>query len=86
MMVSINDEKYFSRVCEISRIIFTGCKLQVFYSQIQRLKDLHLNSSVITIPKTVVRQGCVHISYHVHIENEILCHESGMSADIFSSS
>ena len=29
---------------EISRIIFTGCKLQVFYSQIKGLKDLHLDN------------------------------------------
>ena len=43
-------------------------------------------SSLLTIPNTVVRQGRVHISFHVDIENEILCHEPGMSAVIFSSS
>ena len=68
-MVSNNDEKYFSRVCIkarlISRIIFIGCSLQIFYSQIKRLKD---------------------ISFHIDIENEMLCHEPGMSTVIFSSS
>ena len=43
-------------------------------------------SSLLTIPNMVVRQGRVHISFHVGIENEILCHESGMTAVIFSSS
>ena len=41
-------------------------------------------SSVLTIPKTVVEQGRVHTSFHVDIENEILCHETRMSAFIFS--
>ena len=43
-------------------------------------------SSVLTIPDTVAVQGRVHVSFHVDIENEILCHEPGMSAVIFSSS
>ena len=47
-MVSNNDEKYFSRVCIkarlISRIIFIGCNLPVFYSQIKRLKDVQCNN------------------------------------------
>ena len=87
---------------EISRNIFTGCSLQVFYSEIKRLKDVqHIHlcnnlykttwrriiakkcSSVLTIPNTVVVQGRVHISFHVDIENEILCHEPGMAAVIF---
>ena len=32
----------------------------------------------------VVGQGRVHISFRVDIENEILCHEPGISAVIFS--
>ena len=40
-------------------------------------------SSLLTIPNTVVVQGRVHISFHVDIENEILCHEPGMSAFIY---
>ena len=43
-------------------------------------------SLLLTIPNTVVGQGRLHISFHVVIENEILCHEPGMSAVIFSSS
>ena len=47
-MVSNNDEKYFSRVCIkarlISRIIFIGCNLLVFYSQIKRLQDVESNN------------------------------------------
>ena len=43
-------------------------------------------SSLLTIPNTVVGQGRLHISFPVDIENEILCHEPGMSAVIFSSS
>ena len=35
---------------------------------------------------TVVGQERVHISFRVDIENEILCHEPGISAVIFSSS
>ena len=41
-------------------------------------------SSLLTIPNTVVGHGRVHISFHVDIENEILCHEPGISAFIFS--
>ena len=41
-------------------------------------------SSVLTIPKTVVGQGRLQISFHVDIENEILCHEPGMSGFTFS--
>ena len=84
---------------EISRNIFTGCSLQVFYSESKRLKDFqHINlsnnlyktmwrritakkcSSELTIPNMVVGEGRVHISFHVDIENEILCYEPGMSA------
>ena len=43
-------------------------------------------SSVLTFPNTVVAQGCLHIYFHVNIENEILCYEPGMSTSIFSSS
>ena len=43
-------------------------------------------SSVLTFPNTVVGQGRVHISFRVDIENEISCHEPGISAVIFSSS
>ena len=43
-------------------------------------------SSLLTIPNTVVGQGRVHISFHVDIENEILCHEPVMSAFNFSTS
>ena len=39
-------------------------------------------SSLLTIPYTVVGQGRLHISFHVDIENEILCHEPGMSTVI----
>ena len=35
-------------------------------------------SSLLTIPNTVVGQGRLYISFHVDIENEILCHEPGM--------
>ena len=42
-------------------------------------------SSLLNIPNTVVGQRHVHISFHVYIENEILCHEPGMSAVIFLS-
>ena len=38
------------------------------------------------LPNTVEGQGRVHISFNVDIENEILCHEPGMSAVIFMSS
>ena len=40
-------------------------------------------SSLLTIPNTVVGQGHVHISFHVDIENEIPCHEPGISAVFF---
>ena len=40
-------------------------------------------SSVLTIPKKVLGQGRVHISFHVDVENEILCHELEMPAVIF---
>ena len=108
MMVSSSEEKYFSRCVyqsEISRNIFAGCSLQVSYSEIKGLKDVHPNnlynrlyrtmwkritskkcSFVLTIPNTVVVQGRVHLSFHVHIEYEILCDEPGMSGFIFSSS
>ena len=44
--------------------------------------------SLLTIPCAVVRQGRVKTShcFRVDIENEILCHEPGMSAIIFLSS
>ena len=41
-------------------------------------------SLLLTIPNTGLRQGRVRISFHVDIENEILCHEPGISAFIFS--
>ena len=39
---------------------------------------------MLPVPNTLVGQERVHISFHVDIENKILCHEPGMSAFIFS--
>ena len=109
MMVSNNEEKYFSRVCMKVRSVELSLLAAAYKSlsipKIKRLKDVqHINlcnnlykttlrritakkcSSLLTIPNTVVVRGRVYISFHVDIENGILCHEPGMSAVIFSSS
>ena len=63
-------------------------ELELILKQMARFcsRAMRKFSSLFTIPNTVVGQGRVHISFHVDIENEILCHEPGMSAVIFESS
>ena len=77
---------------EISRIIFIGCNLPVFFSQIKRLQDVESNNQYNNLYNEddaetnhhEEMQERVLISFHVDIENEILCHETRMLALIFS--
>ena len=103
MMVSNNEEKYFSRVCIKARSVEISLLAAVYKCSISKSRrstqqsisnNLYKTtwrritakkcSSVLTIPNMVVVQGRVQISFHVDIENEILCHELGISAFIFS--
>ena len=85
---------------DISINIFTGSSLVFYYeirrlkdvqhNSLYKTKRRRITakkySSVLTIANTVVGRGLLQIShgFHVDIENEILCHEPGMSAIIFS--
>ena len=103
MMVSNNEEKYFSRVCIKARSVEISLLAAVYKCSISKSRrstqqsisnNLYKTtwrritakkcSSVLTIPNMVVVQGRVQISFHVDIENEILCYELGISAFIFS--
>ena len=105
MMISNNEEKYFSRVYIKARSFEISILAAVYkcstsksrrstqesisknlYKATWRRITAKKSNSVLIIPNTVVVQGRVHISFHVDIENEILCHEPGMSAFIFLSS
>ena len=94
-MVSNNEEKYFSRVCIKARLVelsLLAAIYQFFYSQIKRLQDVESNNQYNNLYHEddaetnhhEEMQGRVLISFHVDIENEILCHETRMLAFIFS--
>ena len=85
-----------ARLVELSLL---AAVYKFFYSRIKRLKDVQSNNQYSNLYHeddaetnqleemqfgTVVGEGRVHISFHVDVENEILCHETRMSAFIFS--
>ena len=94
-MVSNNAEKYFSRVCIKARLVELSLLAAIYQFFIPKSKDCktaecnnqynnlyHEDDGGTNHHEEM--QGRVLISFHIDIENEILCHETGMLAFIFS--